>query len=132
MKTSVTDAEFAILETLWSAGPQTIRGLASRLYPGGSVSNYATVQKLLERLEHKSFVRRDRSGHAHVFEAACERADLIDSQLQKLADKLCEGSLTPVLMHLVQATKLSKRDREMLRQVLDNAETKKAVGRRSS
>jgi BlaI family penicillinase repressor len=128
---SITDAEFAVLEAIWEFGPQTIRELTGRLYPDGSVSDYATVQKLLERLESKFCVRRDRSGHAHVFTATRERTDLIDSQLQQLADKLCEGSLTPVLLHLVQATKLSKGDREMLRQMLDDAETKKSAGRRS-
>jgi predicted transcriptional regulator len=128
---SITDAEFAVLEALWESGAQTIRELAAKLYPGGSVSDYATVQKLLERLEAKRCVRRDRSGHAHVFVAARQRADLIDSQLQQLADKLCEGSLTPVLLHLVQATKLSKRDREILRQMLDDAAEKKPAGRKS-
>jgi BlaI family transcriptional regulator, penicillinase repressor len=127
---AITDAEFAVLEALWKHQPQTIRELTGRLYPGSSVSDYATVQKLLERLEAKRCVRRDRSEHAHVFTATRDRSDLIDSQLQQLADKLCEGSLTPVLLHLVQATKLSKREREILRQMLDDARDKKSTGRR--
>ena len=92
----LTDAEFAVLEPLWQHGPQTIRQLTARLYPGESVSDYATVQKLLERLEAKGCVRRDRSGLAHVFHAAVERAALIDDQLQDIADRLCAGSLLPV------------------------------------
>lgn len=128
---SITDAEFAVLEALWQHDAQTIRELTQRLYPGGSVSDYATVQKLLERLEAKRCVHRDRKAHAHLFSAARQRSDLIDSQLQQLADKLCEGSLAPVLLHLVQATKLSKADRELLRQMLDDAEAKKPAGRRS-
>ena len=129
---TITDAEFAVLEALWEAGPQTIRELTLGLYPQGSVSDYATVQKLLERLEGKGCVRRDRSRHAHLFQAARERADLLDSQLKQVADKLCEGSLAPVLMHLVQATNLSKRQREALRQLLDDADAKAKSGRRSS
>jgi len=117
----ITDAEFAVLEALWDAGPNTIRDLTLRLYLSAAVSNYATVQKLLERLEAKGCVARDRSGHAHVFRAVRERGDLIGSQLQQLADKLCDGSMTPVLMHLVQATRLSKAQREMLRQMLNDS-----------
>ena len=55
----VTDAELAVLQTLWEHGPATIRQLADILYPGGKAAQYGTVQKLLERLEGKTCVRRD-------------------------------------------------------------------------
>src|SRR5437764_1439971 len=66
----VTDAELDVLTALWDAGPATIRKLTDRLYPAGSVAQYATVQKLLERLESKGYIRRDRSASVHVFAAA--------------------------------------------------------------
>ncbi len=47
----LTEAEFAVLEPLWQFGPQTIRQLTARLYPSETVSDYATVQKLLDSLE---------------------------------------------------------------------------------
>jgi len=117
----LTDAEFAVLEPLWQHGPQTIRQLTARLYPGESVSDYATVQKLLERLEAKGCVRRDRSGLAHVFHAAVERAALIDDQLQDIADRLCAGSLLPVLNQLVERLQLSPRQRDELRKLIDKS-----------
>ena len=83
----LTNAEFAVLEALWDAGPQTIRALAERIYPNGGDSEYATVQKLLQRLESKGCVDRDRSEMAHIFHPTKERADLIDSQLQELAEQ---------------------------------------------
>jgi predicted transcriptional regulator len=73
MPQNVTDAELAILQALWEYGPATIRQLTDRLYPGGRSSDFATVQKLLERLEAKECVHRDRSGAAQVFEAAINR-----------------------------------------------------------
>ncbi|MEX2114986.1 MAG: BlaI/MecI/CopY family transcriptional regulator [Pirellulales bacterium] len=115
----LTDAEFAVLEPLWRSGPQTIRQLTAALYPQQSVSDYATVQKLLERLEAKRCVRRDRSQPAHVFRATIERDALIDGQLQEIADRLCDGSLVPVLNQLVRRTRLSAQDRERLRKLLD-------------
>jgi predicted transcriptional regulator len=115
----LTDAEFAVIEPLWHAGPQTIRQLTARLYPEQSASDYATVQKLLERLEAKRCVKRDRSGLAHVFRAVVEREDLIDQQLQQIADRLCEGSLVPVLNQLMQRVKLSRAEREELSKLLD-------------
>jgi predicted transcriptional regulator len=115
----LTDAEFAVLEPLWDEGSQTIRQLTARLYPQQSTSDYATVQKLLERLEDKRCVKRDRSGLAHVFRATVGREDLIDEQLRQIADRLCDGSLVPVLSQLMRRATLSRTDREELRKLLD-------------
>lgn len=115
----VTDAELAVLQALWDDGPATIRTLTDLLYPGGSTAHYATVQKLLERLEAKRCVRRERKAAAHVFVASIDREDLIGRRLEDVADKLCGGSLTPLLTHLVRAKRLSQRERNELRSLIE-------------
>ena len=85
----ITDVELAILQLLWDHGPATIRRLTDALYPQGKASHYATVQKLLERLEAKGFVGRDRTQAVHVFSALLSRDELISRRLQSLAEKLC-------------------------------------------
>ena len=97
----VTDAELAVLQALWERGSATIRQLTDALYPGGSAAQYATVQKLLERLEAKGCVRRDRQPWPHLFVATVDRDDLIGRRLRAVAEKLCGGSLTPLLTHLI-------------------------------
>ncbi len=125
-KIRLTEAQFAVLEALWRDGPQTIRQLTATLYPPQTTSDYGTVQKLLEQLEEKGCATRDRSEMAHVFSATADQGDLIDAQLQEMAERLCDGSLTPVLMHLVEGARLSKRDRETLRRLLDEAKQGKS------
>src|SRR5580658_4384543 len=98
----VTEAELAVLQVLWAGGPATIRALTDVLYPDGGVSKYATVQKLLDRLAANEYVRRTRAGSVNVYAAAVGRDDLIGRRLRTLADKLCGGSLTPLLSHLLQ------------------------------
>jgi len=115
----VTDAELAIMEMLWAEGPATIRRLTEFLYSKGSSSQSATVQKLLERLEAKGFVARKRDPAAHTFSATVNREDLIGRRLQATAEKLCGGSLTPILMHLLRARKLTAKERQELRSLID-------------
>ena len=38
-----------------------------------------------------------------------------------MADKLTEGSVVPFIMHLVRAKRISKKERDELRQLLDEA-----------
>jgi predicted transcriptional regulator len=118
----VTDAELAILQVLWDRGSATVRALTEALYAASSSSQHATVQKLLERLEGKDCVRRDRSVWPHVFEATVDREALIGRKLQQTADRLCDGSVQPLLMHLVKASRLSAEERASLRGLLDRLE----------
>jgi BlaI family transcriptional regulator, penicillinase repressor len=121
----VTEAELALLQALWDSGPATIRQLVERVYKQTGTSVYATVQKLLDRLETKGFVNRDRSGPVHVFRAAIDRDELIGRRLRAVADSLCGGSLSPLLTHLVEGKGLSEKERRELRGLIDQLDRKR-------
>jgi predicted transcriptional regulator len=114
----VTSAELAILQVLWDRGPVAIREITEAIYAGSSPSQYATVKKLLARLEGKGCVSRDRKEAAHVYAPNIGQDDLIGRRLKALADNLCGGSRTPLLMHLLRTEELSARERKELRQFL--------------
>ena len=115
----VTEAELSILDVLWDQGLATIRQLVSAVYGTGGASAYATVQKLLDRLEAKGFVARDRGASVHVFRATVGREELIRRRLRAVADTFCGGSLAPLLTHLVKGERLSERDRKELRALIE-------------
>jgi predicted transcriptional regulator len=48
-----------------------------------------------------------------------DRADLIGQRLEEVAEKLCDGSLTPLLMHLAGRTRLKPKERAALRKLID-------------
>jgi predicted transcriptional regulator len=125
MAPDVTDAELAVLQALWEHGEATIRQLTDALYPGGGEAHYATVQKLLERLEAKGHVGRDRTPHAHRFRAHTNRDTLVGRRLRAMAEKLCGGLMSPLLTHLVRAEALSAHERQELRNLIDELDRKK-------
>jgi BlaI family penicillinase repressor len=127
----VTEAELTILQQLWENGEATTRHLTDTLHPDGTASHYATVQKLLERLEKKGCVTRDRARWPHVFAAAIDRDELIGRRLRAMAEKLCEGSLTPLLTHLLKAEQLSPQERNELRAFMDELDAKSRTKGRS-
>jgi BlaI family transcriptional regulator, penicillinase repressor len=115
----VTDTELAVLQVLWDRGPASRRQIADVLYPEGGPAHYTTVQKLLERLEGKGYVASDRGQSVVTFAATVGREELISRRLLDVADKLCGGSLTPLLMNLVRAKPLSNRELQELQAALD-------------
>ena len=120
----VTETELAILQVLWDSGPTTIRQVADVLYPRGGRAQYATVQKLLDRLEQDGWVARTKAQPANIYRASVGRDELIGRRLQDMAEKLCGGSLTPLLTHLVRAKRLSEVERRELRDLIDKDEKK--------
>lgn len=115
----VTDAERDVLERLWANGPAAVRGLAESLSTKVRPVIAPTVLKLLERLENKGFVVRDRRRNPHMFRAAVSRDELIERRLQALAGDLCGGSLVPLVSCLVERGKLTDEDRSAIRRMID-------------
>jgi BlaI family transcriptional regulator, penicillinase repressor len=121
---TVTETELSIMETLWRLGAgQPIGRLVEELYEERSASTHATVQSLLGRLEAKGCVRRRRDGRAYLYEAVVGRDEVIGHELKSLAERLCDGSMAPLLTHLVRATRLTMREREELRGLLQSLES---------
>jgi len=116
----VTDAEFAVLSVLWDDGERSARELTERLYPACTAADVATVQKLVQRLEKKGLVSRDRSARIHRFSATLPREQFAGQQLSQMAEKLSGGSLTPLLVHLVENNRLSRREIDELRALLES------------
>jgi len=114
----VTDTELAVLQVLWDRGAASRRQITDVLYPSGGPSHFTTVQKLLERLEDKGYVRRGSGDGPVTFTATIDREQLISRRLLDVADKLCGGSLTPLLMNLVRSKPLTARELRELQDIL--------------
>lgn len=114
----VTEAELAVLQVLWTQGPETIRGISEVLYPDDVARKCSTVKRLLARLENKEYVRRDRSGPLQIFAAVRTREDLVGRRLETLVETLCDGTISPLLTHLSTAEDLTAKQQETLRRLV--------------
>lgn len=115
----VTESELSILRALWDNGPCSVRRIVDLFEAQGEQIHSATVQTLLERLERKQWVKRDRTRSVQHFIATANRDELIGRRLQGIAEELCEGSLTPLISHLVKREKLTAHDRQSLRDLIE-------------
>ena len=114
----ITDVELSILQVLWERGEATSRELASTLYEEVNDPKISTVQKLLERLEAKGCVQRDRSERAHRFRPLVSHDQYLRSRLKALADRLCGGALVPLVTSLLRSETISRKDREQLHKLI--------------
>jgi len=115
----LANAELAVMDLLWQADRLTARQIREQLYPDTTKAQHGTVQRLLQRLEDKGYVERDRSLFVHLFSAAISRRTYAGQQLESLADKLTAGSFAPLITHLVEQKKISRKEIERIRAILD-------------
>ncbi len=115
----LANAELSVMELLWAHDRLTARQIQDQLYGESDRSQHGTVQRLLQRLEDKGLVQRERGEGAQVFRPLMTREEYASSQIESLADRLTGGSIAPLLTHLIEQKRLSRAEIRRLRDLLD-------------
>jgi len=119
-RSPVSDAELEVLKVLWTGGPATVRDVGASLRRRRRRLAYNTVLTLLSRLREKGYVAADRRDTAHLFRAKVTREDLIGSTLSDLADRVCDGTASPLVHALVRGQRFSADEIAHFRKLLDD------------
>lgn len=123
----VSDAELDVLKVLWEHGPATVREVAGRLRQRKRRWAYNTVLTLLARLRDKGHVAGEPGpapGAAHLFRPLVSRDQLLRTGLADLADRMCDGTASPLVHALVQGHRFSAEEIAHFRRLLDELEKK--------
>ena len=123
-RAAVSETELEVLKVLWEQGPGTVREVNATLRRRGRRWAYTTVLTLLQRLQAKGYVASDKSDAAHVFTASVSRDKLLRQRLRELADDLCRGTATPLLLALVEGGRFTAEEIAQFRQLLDKLANK--------
>lgn len=115
----VSDAELEVLKVLWAAGPVTVRDVVAALRKQRRRLAYNTVLTLLSRLRDKGYVTADRRDTAHLFRPVVTRDELIGSSLAAIADRICDGTASPLVQALVRGQRFSAAEIAQFRKLLD-------------
>jgi predicted transcriptional regulator len=116
----VSDAELEVLKVLWAAGPSTVRDVGAALRKQRRRLAYNTVLTLLSRLREKGYVAADRREAAHLFRPVVTRDELLGFSLASLADRVCDGTASPLLQALVRGQRWSAEEIAHFRKLLDD------------
>lgn len=116
----ITDGELAILRILWERGDATSREITEVLHEEPTDAKLSSVQKLIERLEGKGCVHRDRRERAHRFRSLISQDEFLQSRLQALADRACDGQLLSLMTTLVRSKAISRTQRQQFRKLIDD------------
>lgn len=104
----ISDAEFQVMEVLWSQSPLTALDVAARLH--GTGWSLATVKTLLSRLAAKGALSTEEDGRRYLYRPAVARAAVAAGESRRLVDRLFGGRPAPLVAHLAERGELSAAD----------------------
>jgi len=119
----LTEAEWLIMNALWSCHPATAREIG-KILPEDVDWAYTTIKTMLSRLVEKNAVSECKRGNTSVYEPVLSRKKAQLSALRIVANQAFEGAFGPLMHFLMQEQKLTAKQRKELKEIL--SETQKA------
>ena len=118
MEKRLSDAEWEVMEVLWSAAqPLTATDIAARV-PATREWTLATVKSLLSRLLAKRAVEPKKDGRRFLYSPAIAREPCVADESRRFVDRLFGGKLSPLFAHLAEEEALDEADIEAIEAML--------------
>jgi BlaI family penicillinase repressor len=116
-----TARELAILGVLWARGPSTVRDVHEALQHE-EPTGYTTTLKLMQIMVEKALLVREDDGRRHIYRPALSEEKTQKQLLGDLLDKVFAGSAEKLVMRALAARKVSPRELQRIREMLDKME----------
>ncbi len=122
--TQPTDGELEILKVLWPAGPVALGQVCAALRSRRPVAT-TTVATMLQVMRGKGLVKRTRGPRGFLWSAKVSQEAAASRLLGKVLDHVFDGSAQRLVAHLLDEGKLSARDRQEIRRLLETSDRRK-------
>jgi BlaI family penicillinase repressor len=110
-----TDKELEVMKVIWELGEATVKEIQARQSGDPHYNNVLTIVRVLERKGH--LVHRA-AGKIHIYRSRETKETARSRLLRHLVDRAFGGSAASVVLNLVQAGELTRKDLDAIRSKL--------------
>jgi len=107
----ITDTEWKIMRVVWAKHPITAAGVIEQLVTADPTWHPKTARTLLARLVRKG---------ALDYEPLVAERECMKAASESFLERVFGGSLQPMLAHFVEERRLTKKDLDALRRLLED------------
>jgi predicted transcriptional regulator len=123
-----TEAELAILRTLWTTGPATVREI-QRAMNEAKPTGYTTVLKLLQIMTEKGLVERDESVRPQVYRPRNTQEQTQRQLIGDLMHRAFGGSVKALVLQALAGKKSTPAELAAMEKLLDRFEESSKGGK---
>jgi BlaI family transcriptional regulator, penicillinase repressor len=129
----ISDTEWEIMRVVWERHPISAREIIQRLAAADSTWHPKTARTLLARLVRKKALGFKPEGRIYVYEPLVSERQCVLAASDSFLERFFGGSLKPLLAHFVERRRLTRKDLDELRRMLEkNAGDESGDPRRKS
>jgi len=114
-----TRSELEILQVLWENGPSTVRFINDTLNERTKAVIYTSTLKIMQIMVDKKLLSKDESQMKHVYTPLVEEQAVKNIILDKFVDTMYKGSASNLLVQLVGSNKVSSKEIDEMRELLN-------------
>lgn len=114
----ISDAEWIVMNLIWTSSPIEAAEVIDRTAAANGWSS-ATVKTMLHRLVRKGALATEQNGKKYLYSPAVRRDACVRQASRSFLERVFGGDATPALIHFVKAAKLTEKDKDEIRAMLD-------------
>ena len=121
MKTTpkISETEWEIMRVIWAQHPVTAAEIVARLSATDPSWHPKTARTLLARLVEKRALGHEARGRSYLYRPLVTEAECVAAASGSFVDRVFGGALKPMLVHFIAQQRLSRKDLDELRALLD-------------
>ncbi len=116
-----TEKELEILQVLWAQGPAPVRDVHEAM-GGEALNGYTTILKLLQIMNEKGLVTRQKVGKLHLYKAVATQEHTRQQITDKMIATVFQGSAMQLVISALGHKKSSKAELNEIRKYLEKLE----------
>jgi predicted transcriptional regulator len=118
----LTPAEWEIMEAVWDlGGAPSVRDVLDRAFPKGEKA-YTTVQTIMNTLERKGFLDREKTGMVNFYSPVRSREEMEREEMSSLVSRVFGGSKQALASSLLSLEGLELEELEQIKDLIARRE----------
>lgn len=114
----ISEAEWEVMKILWARSPLVAQEVIEEL-AGRTDWHHRTIRTLLSRLVKKGALDYSREGRSYLYQPKVAEKECVKAASESFLDRVFGGAIQPMLSHFVSQKKLSKKEIEELKRILE-------------
>jgi BlaI family penicillinase repressor len=115
----ISEAEWEVMKILWTQEPLSSSEIVTML-EGITSWKAKTIKTLISRLVQKKALSFKEEGRSYSYYTLVTQEECLKAESQTFLKRIYGGALKPMLVHFLQEEKLSPKDIEELKSILEN------------
>jgi BlaI family penicillinase repressor len=119
---SITDTEWEIMRVIWGKSPISAFEIIERLNQRDSSWHPKTVRALIARLVKKGVIDYEAHGRVYLYYPLVKEREGVAVASESFLERVFGGAVQPMIAHFVENKRLSRKEAEELRRLLEKAD----------